>query len=400
MVTVSSWFIIIGYFRCPLYTFHTILSAMQLDHGQINFKSIFPYHWLRSSWYHYLSLIDINYCGGFVCPKCGDQPMVVVCDATSLAFRRRLLPMDSEQHVTDEPDLLRGRYKIVIAIIMFVNFITLCSSIHERVFIDDHKCRLLLKTYAKTASDSDILSRYLDSDLDDLMAYLTKHSPTLADLIEHLERPIPCPSTCASLFTDLSTTSPVCALVPPTPEVNSLIDELCTNGLEVRKFPKQWQFLQDHVPILHDLICKFGPQSTSLPSEFRPLVLDMVHKAQLPFLYTPQHPNVPFSGQSKNLHSYFPHLPVLWDRRKYKSDKHNDISSCTKLYRGHPSLLPGIFTIICPHGMLVILFNRTFQFEFCCTYLSINVYIHVIYMYRVTAMLLRNLLWFSTDVEL
>jgi hypothetical protein len=332
------------------------MSANLADSGERDSKKSFPYNWLRASWYHYLSILDIDYPSGFVCPKCGDQPRSVVCDATSLAFRRQLLPTEEVSTCTDECTPLQGWYAHNV-ICRFVfnhdsSFCYLsCSSIHDRVFIDDHKCRQLLKNYAATATDNDTLARYITSDLDYLLTCLEEHCPVLANLIIHMEKPIPCPSVCSSLLSDLSTTSPVCALLTPIPHVINLMSDLC-NGLEVRKFPKRWQLLQDNVPILHDLLCKIGPENTLLPLEYRPLVIDMVHKAQLPFVSTPLHPCVPASEstQTKGSKSYFPYLPVLWERRRYKSDKHRDASCCTKMYRGHPSLLPGIFTVFCPHG--------------------------------------------------
>ena len=48
-----------------MYTFHNLLAAMHLDYGVDNFKKRFPYHWLRSSWYHYLNLLDIDHSTGF-----------------------------------------------------------------------------------------------------------------------------------------------------------------------------------------------------------------------------------------------------------------------------------------------------------------------------------------------
>ena len=120
---------------------------------------------------------------------------------------------------------------------------TIASSIHERVFIDDNKCCQFLKTYA---TNNDVLARYLSSDVDHLVTCLTEHCPVLAELIVHMEKPVPCPSVCSSLLSDLSTMSPVCALLTPIPQVISLVNELC-NGLEVRKFPEKWKLLQDHV---------------------------------------------------------------------------------------------------------------------------------------------------------
>ena len=76
-----------------MYTYYTIMSALQQDAGENNFPLKFPYHWFKASWYHYLSILDIDYQSGFKCPSCtvdGNPPDVIICDATSLAFRRDL----------------------------------------------------------------------------------------------------------------------------------------------------------------------------------------------------------------------------------------------------------------------------------------------------------------------
>ena len=69
------------------------MSALQRDAGENNLPSKFPYHWFKASWYHYLSLLDIDYENGFKCPDCGvngTPPDIIICDATSLSFRRDL----------------------------------------------------------------------------------------------------------------------------------------------------------------------------------------------------------------------------------------------------------------------------------------------------------------------
>ena len=86
------------------------MSAIHADSGQRSFKTSFPYHWLKAAWYHYLNILYVDYQSGFMCPKCGEQPTSVVCDATSLAFRRQLLPSDEVSPSTDELPLLQGRY--------------------------------------------------------------------------------------------------------------------------------------------------------------------------------------------------------------------------------------------------------------------------------------------------
>lgn len=69
--------------------------------------------------------------------------------------------------------------------------------------------------------------------------------------------------------------TPVCALLIPIPEVLTLVRDIC-DGLEVRRLPFKWKYLQDNVPFLYDLIGEFGPTVTSLPVEYRPVVIEMV----------------------------------------------------------------------------------------------------------------------------
>ena len=67
---------------------------MYKDAGGGCLKSNFPYHWLKSAWYYYITILDIDYANGFKCPKCSGEneaPKIIICDATSLAFRRELL---------------------------------------------------------------------------------------------------------------------------------------------------------------------------------------------------------------------------------------------------------------------------------------------------------------------
>ena len=50
--------------------------------------------------------------------------------------------------------------------------------------------------------------------------------------------------------------------------------------------------------------------------------------------------------------SFFPSLPRVQKRRCYSADVDAKETLCTKLYRGHPSLMLGIFTLLCPHGII------------------------------------------------
>lgn len=149
-----------------MYTFHGILSAIYSDYGIEHFNKKFPYHWLRSSWYHYLNLLDINYSNGYICPKCGVEPSTVICDATSLAFRRAFLS-DQEKSDIEENPILSGWYVCFKSTCSHI-IINPYSSFQDRVFIADNTCRLLLRKYANTSTNSEVLAKYTESDLESI----------------------------------------------------------------------------------------------------------------------------------------------------------------------------------------------------------------------------------------
>lgn len=100
-------------------------------------------------------------------------------------------------------------------------FVFFYTSVSERVFIRDAECRKLLNAYAATATSSE-LRRFSKTDMEHLIQMLQEYSPAVASLIESLNFVIPCPSTYGPLLKALSSHSPVCALIPPTLEADSL----------------------------------------------------------------------------------------------------------------------------------------------------------------------------------
>ena len=60
--------------------------------------------------------------------------------------------------------------------------------------------------------------------------------------------------------------------------------------------------------------------------------------------------SLPEEEQLRSL-CYFPSLPRVRIRRCFEADTDRKTVVCTKKSSGHPSLLPGIFTIFCPHGL-------------------------------------------------
>ena len=81
-----------------MYTYHKVLLAKHEDSLDFMFPSVFPYYVFRASWYKYIELLDIDFKMSFECPKCSSQPDIIICDATSLAFRRDFLAPVSEDN--------------------------------------------------------------------------------------------------------------------------------------------------------------------------------------------------------------------------------------------------------------------------------------------------------------
>ena len=61
----------------------------QIPHSRIYIYIAFKY---RVPVLHsYLKLLDINYSEGSICPECGPTPNIIVCDATTVAFCRKMV---------------------------------------------------------------------------------------------------------------------------------------------------------------------------------------------------------------------------------------------------------------------------------------------------------------------
>ena len=78
-------------FRITLHTFFNVWQERNVDAGNFAFHQLIDYNSWRFAWYAFLRLLDINYHQGWICPRCGPQPDIIVCDATSVAFQRQFV---------------------------------------------------------------------------------------------------------------------------------------------------------------------------------------------------------------------------------------------------------------------------------------------------------------------
>lgn len=77
--------------RCPLYRYFLVLRDRNARKGQLPMaaQDVMTYNNFRSAWYHFIDHVEVNIAEGFFCPnsQCQHSPQVIVCDATSLAYR-------------------------------------------------------------------------------------------------------------------------------------------------------------------------------------------------------------------------------------------------------------------------------------------------------------------------
>ena len=92
--------IVIG-FSMTFIQFFTVWETEMFDWGFPDFCEKFSYEKFVHSWYAFFDLLDVEESDGFTCEKCGPYPDLVVCDGTSLGFRRQLLQsiIDNDKHL-------------------------------------------------------------------------------------------------------------------------------------------------------------------------------------------------------------------------------------------------------------------------------------------------------------
>ena len=84
----------------------------------------------------------------------------------------------------------------------------------------------------------------------------------------------------------------------------------------------------------------------------RSLLQEMWQKAVDPFIKAQKIDDIPPAPSLDSGLSFFPSLPKLRGRGNFEKDKEQKVrtETCTKKHTGHPSLLPGVFTMFCEHG--------------------------------------------------
>eukprot|EP00794_Sanderia_malayensis_P003976 gene3976-4525_t len=220
------------------------------------------------------------------------------------------------------------------------------TEFRQRVFIKDKRLRDRLRKFSKL--------RQLDtSDRNELNELLTASSPILKQVLMDFEELYGSSTQIHdeiwTLFRCISSVSPTCSYFPPSAPLDLLLQRLSA-GLVIRKDPEALAQLQSLAPIIFGVLKVLPPFPVSLT--IMQLFNDLNATAKLCFSVE-QHTLSPVDGDDlSNYMSFFPCWPTRFQRGVYLKDKGKSgrAEDCTKLYRGHPNLLPGIFTVYCEHG--------------------------------------------------
>lgn len=185
----------------------------------------------------------------------------------------------------------------------------------------------------------------------ELTKKLKSHVPCLVNLVTTIkvvnQKFVQCPQEWQELCKAISTASPVCALVRPVPDIIELLQNMLQKPILTDA--ASLSLLQHEVPVLFTLL-------ENLPHLPKGVLEPVIHRLIAVSL-------APFTSDSatadtyleptpaENSLAYFPQLKPLRARRRYTADRSSS-RICTKKNSGHPSLLPGIFTLFCQHGNL------------------------------------------------
>jgi hypothetical protein len=310
-----------------MYRYYRVWCSRQAeieDPMAIDFQQKMSYGHFRAAWYSFMSLLDIQYEEGFQCPHCGPAPSVVVGDATTLAYRQCYDSWTKAVSCTED------KTEYVSQPIVHG------SSYSQRVFLEDAKTRKLLRKFCKNVENTDFTS----------LPALLLVCPPLCRILEKYGTPSlgDAPQGLRMFLLELSSSSSVCAWIPPSGRSVLVLDKII-NGMAIRGDALDMKMLQEDMPIIFRLIT-----DVPIDADIIEILKRLKQVSQQPFK---QHTQMPLEcSTEKNMDvAYFPSLPVVRRRGIYTIDRKQKPDGCRKNSSRHPTLLPGIFTLFCQHGI-------------------------------------------------
>eukprot|EP00794_Sanderia_malayensis_P011390 gene11390-biopygen9074 len=125
-------------------------------------------------------------------------------------------------------------------------------------------------------------------------------------------------------------------------------------GAVLQCCPEKLLLVRRKAPIMHDFLISLPKESVA--NEVNGLLLEM--ESRIGWIIGKDPHRLPYVTEEAQLDfSFLPNWPVLNERGAYAKDVSSSkkvSKDCRKDYRGHPSLMPGIFTLHCMHGIVFV----------------------------------------------
>lgn len=320
--------------------------ATQSNYSTLSTTSVCSYNIFRLAWNSFARLIDINWNCSFQCPECGPTPSTVICDGTFLGMRKDLIPslLYNSEETHTKP--ISG------------------TMLKDRIYVVDSKTRKLLRVFSGIQVTKGIKGKrkitytgaLSKQQYKELMKKLVKEVPILASLIETLVEETNvyiAPDPYKQFFFELSLTSPVVGMFQIGGDQKALhiLKQICNNEIDIfdSSMKNELSYLQKRAPLLCNFIFDLKQRNGNLPIKALAVLDDIMKTIVNTFMCCDT--NKEYSDVVSNQLSFFPTLPTVHGKGKYKADGQQDKDNCRKEGYRHPTLTPGIFTVYCPHGI-------------------------------------------------
>ncbi|XP_061191628.1 uncharacterized protein LOC133199816 [Saccostrea echinata] len=157
----------------------------------------------------------------------------------------------------------------------------------------------------------------------------------------------------------LASPSPACALIPYNTVNEKILSKIFESPKDISRDAELLNSIQINIPLLFEILRSV---SFEISSEYKEIISKVFAKSKATF------PNPNTSDQFHNPKTedpvtkeeldnaaqiaFFPKLEPIRQRGRYAADKGKfNAESCRKDSTKHPTLLPGIFTVFCQHGI-------------------------------------------------
>ena len=224
------------------------------------------------------------------------------------------------------------------------------TSFHERILISSKPTRIVLRKYIANEAFTDEMRTELLSALESNAPYFQAFILWLESIYGNRDS---FPISVIHLLKCSSSESAVISYFPQEEEFMRIMDDICS-GQSIKNNPEIMRKLELSSPIVYKFV-----QGLPTGNIDRPCV-ELFLKMKDVVLSSSKEPhdlsqNVPTESNSL---SYFPCWPQCNNRGLYIADRNQiaavkDATQCTKIHRGHPKLMPGLFTVYCEHGLLI-----------------------------------------------